>query len=259
MGGSTTFGFYDGAMISSGGVSTILALGYHGAIHVWQPIDKEQGRWKSLPTLGGGGHFGPVQQVQWDSKTGSFLFSVALDQTCRLFGATLEGEWREMARPQVHGYDLKCLSVWDPLRVCTGADEKMVRVFDAPRGFIDSLKQWQTTPVQEWYKSARDGRQVPMAAHLPPLGLSNKAVFEDTPSSSNLEGEIPPLEESLQQNTLWPEVEKLYGHGNELCALARIKNYLASTCRVFQTNNQPLINFYIDLGNRSFSSRYSIP
>jgi len=44
----------------------------------------------------------------------------------------------------------------------------------------------------------------------------------------------PPSEENLLQNTLWPEIEKLYGHGNELFALASSPDgsLLASACKV---------------------------
>lgn len=72
-----------------------------------------------------------------------------------------------------------------------------------------------------------------MAANLPALGLSNKAVFEgDVEEMTNAEEDHtalqsfshssstptgfteimqhPPFEEHLLQHTLWPEVEKLY-------------------------------------------------
>ena len=44
----------------------------------------------------------------------------------------------------------------------------------------------------------------------------------------------PPSEEHLLQNTLWPEVQKLYGHGYEIFSLAcdRQGKVLASSCKV---------------------------
>ena len=43
----------------------------------------------------------------------------------------------------------------------------------------------------------------------------------------------PPLEEHLAQNTLWPEVIKLYGHGNDLyCVAADPRGeFVASACK----------------------------
>lgn len=50
-------------------------------------------------------------------------------------------------------------------------------------------------------------------------------------SSYNLE---PPTEENLMQNTLWPEEQKLYGHGYEVFALACNSrgDIIASACKV---------------------------
>ena len=44
-----------------------------------------------------------------------------------------------MARPQVHGYDLNCLTLMPNHRFASGADEKLVRVFDATKNFLDNV------------------------------------------------------------------------------------------------------------------------
>ncbi|CAG8763760.1 8144_t:CDS:2, partial [Cetraspora pellucida] len=99
----------------------------------------------------------------------------------------------------------------------------ILRVFDAPKTFVQSLSKLLGEEVL--------GELV--RANIPPLGLSNKAIFnydveklsaqsEDellsrqqtfsetltTPSSLKIL-EQPPFEEQLLQNTLWPEIDKL--------------------------------------------------
>ncbi|KAL4402202.1 Elongator subunit Elp2 [Malassezia pachydermatis] len=73
------------------------------------------------------------------------------------------------------------------------------------------------------------------AAHVPPLGLSNRAV-ESSSSSSDVATPTfttPPGPESLASLTLWPELEKLYGHGYELLSVAidPVTQLIASTCK----------------------------
>lgn len=93
---------------------------------------------------------------------------------------------------------------------------------------------------------------------MPSLGLSNKAVF----STENLAVEerhvkdeypenyfipitleSPPQEETLMQNTLWPEVQKLYGHGYEIFALAASPDatILASSCKSTNAEHAQII------------------
>lgn len=47
--------------------------------------------------------------------------------------------WHEIARPQIHGYDLKCLAMISRFQFVSGADEKVLRVFSAPRNFVENF------------------------------------------------------------------------------------------------------------------------
>lgn len=82
---------------------------------------------------------------------------------------------------------------------------------------------------------------------MPSLGLSNKAVYsvEAEAVTKHVKDmypehyfiptklESPPAEETLMQNTLWPEMQKLYGHGYEIYALASTSDgrFIASASR----------------------------
>lgn len=49
-------------------------------------------------------------------------------------------QWHELARPQVHGYDLAALSLVSPTLLVSAAEEKVVRVFRAPTNFLANYK-----------------------------------------------------------------------------------------------------------------------
>lgn len=53
----------------------------------------------------------------------------------------------------------------------------------------------------------------------------------------------PPTEETLMQNTLWPEVQKLYGHGYEIFSLTATSDgkILASACRATNEEHAQII------------------
>ena len=83
-------------------------------------------------------------------------------------------------------------------------------------------------------KSCQNAR--PLGASVPPLGLSNKALTDglsilfnfnddmtnaiDVPqvASSSHAGDVArrPFEGELASMTLWPEIEKVFGHGYEV-------------------------------------------
>lgn len=102
-------------------------------------IDQQSELWEPRPTISG--HFGPVQDLAWEPSNGGFLISVSLDQTSRLHARWIndtEGvgpksshvTWQEVARPQIHGYDMQCIAMITPLQYVSGADEKVGVVHD---------------------------------------------------------------------------------------------------------------------------------
>jgi elongator complex protein 2 len=215
---------------------------------------------------------------------GGCLLTVSTDQTARITTRLADGHWCEIARPQVHGHDFSAVAALPCAAPATrdgdapeqsggagqgtpaprylyasGSEEKVVRVFEAPRAFLHTLASARGTPVS----SSAAAAAAALGAALPALGLSNKAVYQQdeeaeaaaagsgsgglagvgaeayaggpdlAPNAAPSAVAGPPLEEHLAQNTLWPEVHKLYGHGNELYCLAADPRgaYLASACR----------------------------
>lgn len=47
--------------------------------------------------------------------------------------------WYEIARPQVHGYNLQCLAMVNKYKFASGAEEKVIRMFDAPKKFLENF------------------------------------------------------------------------------------------------------------------------
>ncbi|KAF9419312.1 Elongator subunit elp2 [Podila epigama] len=268
--GGNTIGFFGGVFGPDG--RWILAYGYNGAFHIWKNEGGEIGdRW--VPQVPASGHYASVQDLTWD-PTNQYLVSVSLDQTARLFSPWKHTDsktqetvstWHEIARPQIHGYDAQCIAFSSKWTFVSGSDEKVLRVFDAPQTFVRSLAALTgRTDVLE------DESSRPVGANLPALGLSNKAVFEGdiasmveaqeseeylsqqafvstgaTPTSLVETMTQPPFEEHLLQHTLWPEVEKLFGHGYELMCVdaSHDGKWVASACRA-HTPDQAVVRLF---------------
>lgn len=125
-----------------------------------------KGEWK--PGVIGGGHFSSVEDLIWD-PLGEFIISVSTDQTSRLhapwvtpsnkvefndclyfsfptlilkkiiFRYYCQAIWYEVGRPQVHGYDMSCITSLGRFRFASGAEEKVIRIFEAPRNFLENF------------------------------------------------------------------------------------------------------------------------
>ncbi|OCF36604.1 elongator complex protein 2 [Kwoniella heveanensis BCC8398] len=228
--GGRGLSFY-GAIWGKDGKS-VLASGWNGGWERWAQSEDGGGGWEVKAGLNG--HHGEVQSVAWDPR-GEYLLSVGSDQSsrihaeCSLSAPSSSRQWAEIARPQIHGYDMTDVAFITPLRFVSSADEKVVRVFDAPEGFVESLR---TLGVSESSKAEEGAR--PKGATVPPLGLSNRALQkapaanDDVEKHGQNEAHISishtlttlPTEEELATSTLWPEIEKVYGHGYELVSVA---------------------------------------
>ncbi|OTA61055.1 WD domain-containing protein [Hypoxylon sp. EC38] len=249
----STGGFWTGLWSPDG--STVTCLGRTGSWRVWD-YNRQQDQW--IPQIGISGHTRAVTGIAW-SKNGDYLLSTSSDQTTRLHACWNKGAgqktWHEMARPQIHGYDLNCIDSLGNSKFVSGADEKLMRVFDEPKAVAKLLNRLCDIGNEENVEA------MPDAANMPVLGLSNKAIeaVDDalelqvtnpetdrdalnpgsTVRKSALEIDHPPFEDSLSRHTLWPEIEKLYGHGYEISCLAVSHDgtLIASACKASSINH----------------------
>ncbi|KAI1941194.1 Elongator subunit elp2 [Ophidiomyces ophidiicola] len=243
--GSTTAtgsagGFWIGLWSPDG--NRVICLGRTGSWRSWE-YKSDADAWAQV--LGITGHVRSVNDAVWE-PSGGYLLSTSGDQTTRLHAPWQHNShcsWHEFSRPQIHGYDLNCLASLGPRRFVSGADEKLLRVFSETKSIALLLEQ-----LSGFKQASQD--EMAEAANIPVLGLSNKAVDESDINSENdnetngVEGEAPrpviqldlhrpPLEDHLARHTLWPEHEKLYGHGYEISAVTASNDRLliATACK----------------------------
>ena len=239
----STGGFWAGLWSPSG--DSVACLGRAGSWRLWTYAENQH-RW--IQVIGISGHTKAVTSIAW-AKNGSYLLSTSSDQTTRLYAEWKRKSacsWHELARPQIHGYDLNCIDSISQSRFISGADEKLLRVFDEPRGIADLLFS------MSGIRNTND-EDMPEAANIPVLGLSNKRVdrVEDEQQALGIASDVqndespsitlpkapnldhPPLEDDLARHTLWPEREKLYGHGHEISAIASSQDgtIIATSCK----------------------------
>jgi elongator complex protein 2 len=255
--GASALGF-SAAVFATPGVDRVIAHTLGGTVHSWRRAPKDSsgdsGGARFLAGSAPGGHVAPVNAVAWD-PLGRYLMSCGEDKTTRVYVPHPPGssQFVEWARPQVHGHpicDVAFLAA-DGLSFASVSEEKVLRLFDAPRQF--------TLPGSAAGSAAPAGDDAAVPSHrfamsavsaaTPELGLSNKPVYADSPGPDAADdggdeggGQAPfgalgddtvvtsfgaeraaasaPLEVELRQDRLWPERAKLYGHGNNVCCVA---------------------------------------
>lgn len=243
--GSTTAtgsagGFWIGLWSPDG--KEVVSLGRTGSWRAWR-YDTDADIW--VQKFGISGHVRSANGVQWE-PTGGYLLSTSADQTTRLHAQWVrenQASWHEFSRPQIHGYDLNCVDTLGPAQFVSGADEKLLRVFNEPKQIAQLLE------TLTGFRQSIEG-DMPDTAEIPVLGLSNKALGDEAPVEEEETGDQaiktapstapaplimdhPPLEDQLARYTLWPEHEKLYGHGYEISAVAvsHDRTLIATACK----------------------------
>ncbi|KAF7977653.1 hypothetical protein HWV62_3080 [Athelia sp. TMB] len=243
--GGQRLGGFVGGLWARGGQEA-MAWGWAGGWRRWRSDGQGIEHWEEAAAISG--HNGPVKGLDWSSK-GEYLISAGSvsaksSWTTRIHGAVpnkREGvaeSWHEVSRPQVHGYDLLDATFLDALKFVSIADEKVARVFEAPRGFVHIVSGLEIAELHS-SKSER-----PLGASVPPLGLSNKALTASDPSGNVQEISDTvrrPFEGELASITLWPEVEKVFGHGYEhqtnhygqsmSLAVSNSRRFMATACK----------------------------
>ncbi|VDO24288.1 unnamed protein product [Heligmosomoides polygyrus] len=227
--GGQAAGFYSADF--SGDGSQIVASSYFGGLYAWiskTVTDECVGRWKDA-----------LFRCFRSSKGDIYFTNTGKPWETQSYRKT-----RNSSRSLVRSASRSCPGTFTVS--LTGAEEKIFRAFQAPLTFAKSVCNVAGYGVTELFG---DSSLPHYGARVPALGLSNKAIEnvedateeDDAPhweegafQASPAELNAPPTEDCLQQNTLWPEVQKLYGHGYEVYAAATNPSgtVMATSCKV---------------------------
>ena len=265
--------------VFNGDYSEILAYTFGGALYHWKVTGEEQ--YSLKPTISG--HFGHVMDLDWSSEGDYLISCSADQTARVFCEWAEKGTWHEISRAQIHGYDLNAIrNLKAPVRgdtkfvdyIVSGGDEKIIRMFEPSLAFINTLNTLTGKNHRLYFENEEDEAKnidqsskivrylINTEATTQVLGLMAKQIQVEQPKMSTYgeeeggvpeedeEGEgmqydysTPPVEDFLAKRTLWPELNKLYGHGYEVKALATNSTgtLIASSCKSQTPDHAALI------------------
>ncbi len=284
--GANLLGFA-GACLSPDG-KALLGLGYGGSFHLYcfhpspppsdqaalhqahasvyerrsSPLAPTARQWRWLAKPFATGHFSSVNSLCW-SEDGHFFITASSDETSRVW-APVESTWRELSRPQVHGYHLNCVALvgssstgsrdvndkhksQSSYQLYSAGDEKVVRVY-APTGEVmRGIQKLAGLEIKPGVDLAASEPSLAARAYIPELKLSTKPVSQISEEEQRemlargvhaLDWAQPPLESQLSDLTVWLEEHLLFGHTNDIMCLDITqtpdkggKRWMATACK----------------------------
>ena len=274
--------FYYATFLNS--YKEVLAYSYHGCLYYWKM--NNEGKFEAKPVIHG--HFAEVTDIRWDpSKNILFTCSHDETTRCFGFWVKNK-TWHEINRPQIHGYPVHSISCINTnakkednkeeiiCNIISASEEKVLRMFNPPFNLIKFLKElslkelkFKKDNTNEFYEKKYGNVEGSKQA----LGLMNREVVleEKEEEASNFDYskfdpdailtnkseqiyvskynyQIPPDEDFLSNNTLWPEEAKMYGHGNEVYTIdiSHDGKYLASGQKAQEVKNAKLYLWDLD-------------
>ncbi|OIW06953.1 hypothetical protein TanjilG_18341 [Lupinus angustifolius] len=178
-------GFYGGHWSPNG--DSILAHRYGGSFHLWKNVGNDNWLLQKVPS----GHFSVVTDIAW-ARSGDCMtrqLEFLLHGKLRLLSVF----WHEIARPQIHGHDINCMTVVPGKgnhRFVSGADEKVARIFEAPLSFLRTL---DNATLQMSYSGDDVLTDVQiLGANMSALGRSQKPIYvqaiREAPERNGIDG-----------------------------------------------------------------------
>ena len=168
--------------------------------------------------------------------------------------------WKEISRPQVHGYHLNCVALIGSLgcedknsleastyQLFSAGDEKIVRVYSPTGEVMRGLQKLVGLKIKPENGEAIPKLEIAPRAYIPELKLSTKPVSQISEEEQRgmeargvraLDWVQPPLESQLSDLTVWLEDQLLFGHTNDIMCLdisqapdLKGKRWMATACK----------------------------
>ncbi|PWN40608.1 WD40 repeat-like protein [Ceraceosorus guamensis] len=140
----------NGTLRNSGSANVgkdVITYGWNGSFRRYVVRKEEEthaSAWRNV--FAPAGHWQRINAAKWEPQ-GKYFATASDDRTTRIHARVRiarsaqksRSAWHEIGRPQTHGHAIRSLAWLDRFALASAADEKVVRVFESTRGFVQSI------------------------------------------------------------------------------------------------------------------------